>query len=216
MKVVIPYRDDRNDGAELRYAIRSMVKHFTCMSGVVLVGDRPSWYIGEHIQMSDVPGRKEFSIYSKLKAVNGVVLYSNDDFFALKDFDDTLPYYFSGICGSYRGGDRTYRDMYKACPPEWLNFDIHVPMVINTELFEWSSADRPIKTQYANSNNLPGTQLDDLKLRGPFAYSDMQMLTQDKPFFSLNGNAMYPPIHKFLNDLYPIPSRYEYTGDKSI
>lgn len=213
MKVVIPYTDDRLDGAELRYAIRSMCKYFKDMTGCILVGDRPSWYTGEYISCNDIPGRKEYSIYNKLIQVQGVVLYSNDDFFALRPFGSDLHYYYYNNVKNVGARNATYRELYNNCPSHWLNYDIHVPMVIDTTRFEWGAADTPIKSTYANSIGVEGVQLEDMKITGAHTAMGMRMLTDGRPFFSLNGNALYPGIKEFLQQSYPDLSPYEYPGN---
>src|SRR5574339_852409 len=135
MTALIPYKHDPHNGLELRYAIRSLVKHFKPLTDITVIGDLPGWYLGKHIFHPDTPKRKEYSIYSKLMQVQDKVLYTNDDFFALKDFDESLPNYYSGTCGSKRPIDRTYRELYRNAPSEWLNFDIHCPMIIDTRLY---------------------------------------------------------------------------------
>ena len=70
-----------------------MVKHFKGMSGVVLIGDKPDWYCGEHIPAADT-GAKEWNIVKKiLLSPYEDFIYSNEDFLAPQDFDETLPNY---------------------------------------------------------------------------------------------------------------------------
>lgn len=198
MKLLIPYRLDINNGYELRYAIRSMVKYFTPLSGVVLIGDKPNWYIGEHIPYPTEPP-KERNIYNKLMQVQGIVLYSNDDFFSLQPFDETLPNYYKGLCSDYKTHDKNYKDLYRACPAGWLDFDCHCPMIIDTTKFKWLSADMPIKSVYGNMNKLPGTKFVDLKIRGE--WPDLK----GRDFFSTHDTADLSR----LSELYPEPSRHE-------
>lgn len=199
MKLVIPYRLDPNNGYELRYAIRSMVKHFKPLSGVVLVGDCPKWFTGEHILCADIEGRKEYSIYNKLKQVKGIVLYGNDDFFALQDFSTDLPNYYKGLCSEYRGYDKKYKDLYNACPAGWLDFDCHCPMIIDTDKFNWLAADMPIKSIYGNTNNLPGIRITDVK------FTDKITDLTGLPFFSTKETCDL----SILSELYPDKSKYE-------
>lgn len=207
MRLVIPYKT-QGEGVELRYAIRSMFLYFKDITGCIIVGDKPDWYTGEHIQFPDEFGRKEFSIYQKLMQVQDTVLYSNDDFFALKPFGADLPYYYTGKVRDYAGKDKRYRDLYRACLPTWLNFDGHTPMIIDTKKFEWI-VDRPIKTYYANQNNLPGTPLIDLKITGKYLYSEYKNLIKGRPFFSTKDNEDCPNMVKLWNELYPTPSPFE-------
>lgn len=210
MLLVIPYQNDRKNGLELRYALRSMVKHFTALSGIVLVGDRPSWYCGEHIPREDAtPKRKEYNIYEKLMQVSGTVLYSNDDYYARADFDEGLPNYYEGTCGQKHPVDKVYRELYDNCPAEWLNFDIHTPMIIDTTRFTDWPIDRPIKSAYANTLKLPATFLVDCKIRGTVTYREAVERIKDRPFFSTHGNAERGGLPRLLNELYPVKSKYE-------
>src|SRR5688572_313306 len=208
MKAVFPYTYDPDHGEELRFAIRSMVKHFKPFSGVVVVGDCPIWYTGEHIQCNDIPGRKEFSIYSKLMQVRETVLFCNDDHFALQDFNETLPNYYDFPCKEKKPVDKTYKDLYAACPPHWLNFDVHCPMIIDTTVFEWI-IDRPIKTYYGNQHKVQGTRYADCKLRGELSSGEIIQRIKGRPFFNTHGNSKLAGMPVILRQLYPEPSEYE-------
>lgn len=211
MIAVIPYRLPKHGSDELRFAIRSLVKHFRPLEDIIIVGHPPLWYTGKYIPMTDVPGRKEFSIYRKLMAcgISAQVLYTNDDYYALEDFDETLPAYYWGTCGSKRPADRVYRRLYGNCPGEWLNFDIHTPMVIDTSRFTDWPIDRPIKTAYAYAAGLIGVALPDCKIRGNPEVEDIMEMIQDRPFFSTSDNAGRPGVSAVLNALYPEKSPYE-------
>lgn len=187
-----------------------MAKHFKDMTGCLVVGDKPDWYKGDHIFYADIPNRKEYSIYRKLILIKETILHLNDDFFAQRDFDSNLPNYYSGTCRQKAMllTDRTYKELYANCLPEWFNFDIHCPMVIDTTRFEWE-IDRPLKTYYGNQNKLPGTILPDCKFRGDLTYSEVKERIEGKPFFSTHDNADKPGVLKVLNELYPDPSKYE-------
>lgn len=211
MKCVIPYRYDSNHGEELRYAIRSIVMHFKELSEIIVVGDCPIWYTGTHVHADDIPGRKEFSIYSKLIKVQDRVLYTNDDYFALRPFDSNLPNYYDYFCRDMQAmsTDKMYKDLYGACPPYWLNFDLHCPMVIDTRLYDFWEFDRPIKTYYANTVGVAATSYSDLKLRGELEYSEIKRRIKNRPFFSIADNINRGGMPHVLKELYPLPSPYE-------
>ena len=212
MRLIIPYRHDPSNGFELRYAIRSMVKHFKGMSGVVLIGDKPDWYCGGHIPAADT-GAKEWNIVKKiLLSPYEDFLYSNDDFFAAQDFDETLPNYYSTelrtarVHGKYVGRVINCRSVY----PDGLFYDIHTPMVINL-------------TKYREANNLPQTKEYLCKsLYGNFIGGGVQLqdnkirngkLIPPGPFFSTNDRTC-KMIN--LNELYPVKSDYEMDINTSV
>jgi hypothetical protein len=207
MRLIIPYTLDTLNGLELRYAIRSMVKHFKPLSGVVVVGDKPDWYIGEYIAYP-TQGAKEKNIYEKLMQVQGTVLYSNDDYFALQDFDETLPNYYNGNC-QRRPGDRVYRELYSNCPSEWLNFDVHCPMIIDTTKYPEWVIDRPIKTFYGNWNKLEGSETTDCKIRGDADYGEVMERIKGREFFSTLMNYEREGIIKVFQELCPEKSYCE-------
>lgn len=186
------------------------------MTGLVLVGDKPKWFKGEHIPYRDIAGRVDYNMYAKLMQVKPEeVLYSQDDVFALKPFDKNIPNYYSGTCAekALSSASGRHKTQYKNCPPGWLNFDVHCPIVIDTSKFTWSGnylhQDRPIKTNYCNQNNLPGEPLQDLKFGNKQTYQEIKSIINEKPFFSTSPFCMNNDMIKVLNELYPEKSDYE-------
>lgn len=209
MKLLIPYRLDINNGHELRYAIRSMVKYFKPFSGVCVIGDKPYWYTGEHIDCRDNSPFKERNIVNKvLGSPYEDFLYSNDDFFALKPFDETLPNYYSGTLSDAKvhGKYILRRDAVKFIYPDGLFYDIHTPMVINLAKYreannvDWEHKEYLCKSLYGNFIG-GGELLPDCKIRQG---KDIP----DAPFFSTNERTA-----KMINLelLYPQKSDYETT-----
>jgi hypothetical protein len=195
-----------------------MVKYFKDMSGLVLVGDLPKWYTGEFIPYRDIAGRVDYNMYAKLMAgaKGETVLYTQDDVFALKPFDQSIPNYYSGTCGekALTSASGRHRTQYKNCPKEWLNFDIHVPMVIDTSKFTWSGNylhnDRPVKSNYAGQNSLPGTHLCcDVKFGNAHTYEQIKSIIDEKPFFSTSPFCMNAAMVQVLQELFPDKSIYE-------
>jgi len=84
---VYPYMAQLAQGQELKYSIRSLCKYVNFDFDVVIVGDKPNWYNGKHIQTGKVRGinfAKAFDINYKLKAMCESELIS-DDFIYLYD-----------------------------------------------------------------------------------------------------------------------------------
>lgn len=208
MIVVIPYKDDGCNGHELRYCIRSMVKHFKDMTGVCLIGDKPTWYTGEHIAAKD-EGRKEQNIVNKvLSSPYENFLLCNDDIFALKDFYSSLPLYYSMKLKHYKGGGRYPERVNNVIElyPDGLMYDIHKPMVINLEKYkeanskaDWDKKDYLTKSVYANYIG-GGEQLDDYKIKTG------SVVDMGRPFFSTNN--LTGRLIRF-EEIYPNASQYE-------
>lgn len=219
MRVVIPYRLSRDGEAlELRYAIRSMYKHFVDMTGVLLIGDKPEWYCGDHIHATDIPHRKEFSMMRKVASCpDGHFMYSNDDFFALQDFTaDGLPCYYEKTCADLLNSHRygQYRRLYEACPGSWLNYDVHAPMLMERGQFKRSwhlmREDQPIKTMYMQGQRTDRSQyLADAKLKGEHTYRELKFHIKDRPFFSTSDDCINPDLIRLFNELYPYASPAE-------
>lgn len=176
------------------------------MTGVLLIGDKPKWYNGEHIQMADVD-RKEYSIMLKIKSCPYEdFLFSNDDIFALQDFDHTIPNYYSSTlaAATVYGKYVQRRDNCLTVYPKGLFYDIHAPMVVNRDQYavannvDWDKRDYLCKSLYGNYIGV-GELLPDCKLRksGP---------VPDVPFFSTSNytSRLIP-----LQNMYPDASEYE-------
>lgn len=217
MIVVIPYTDCKHNGTELLYAIRSMVKHFRAMTGLILVGDLPRWYKGDYLPYRDVPLRREYSMY--LKAMAGAnaadekFLYTTDDHFALSDFDKTLPNYYNTTCAdkALNSTSGRFKKLYANCPREWLNYDVHVPIVMSK--FNWSShrleTDTPIKSTYANMAEVTGTQARDCKFFNNHTYDQIKAIIATKQFFSTSPFSQNKDMIRVFDELYPEKSKYE-------
>jgi hypothetical protein len=219
MRLVIPYRLPADGGIELKYAIRSMVKHFKPLSGVLLIGDKPEWYTGDHLPYADLKGEKERSMQLKvLRAPDEVFLYSNDDYFALENFYSTFPNYYDTTCRDLaeRHPIASYREIYNNCLPSWLNYDVHTPMLMTRQRFKAAyhrmDAQTPIKTTYGNFQFgliKPPVYLCDMKIRGPHSDAEIEYSIKDRPFFSTHDSAINEAMISIFEKLYPDASIFE-------
>lgn len=190
-----------------------MQKHFKSMTDVVLMTTTPpDWYIGKYIPFTDVPDKPATSILRKMLGA-GVedFLWCADDHFAVRDFDIDLPNYYNKH--RHRVGV-SLRGMLSNCLPDWLNYVVHAPMIINRtklqQAVEWAGdREYPIKTLYANYNKLPGVPMTDCKFRDRNSYTHIKAMIKRQPFFSTHENAILPDMFRVLNELYPLPSLYE-------
>lgn len=207
MTLLIPYTDCGRDGYELRYAIRSMVKYGN-ITGCLVIGHKPTWYTGEHIPWLDKPGRKEWSIVSKVcLCPYEEVIYSHDDIFAMQPFIN--PVYHSGPLkdtvkeGGYPERIRNTMTLY----PDGLHYDCHTPMYIITRLYreahskcEWEKREYLSKSVYGNMMG-GGLYLPDHKMR-----TIIDKVPEGRPFFSTMG---FIARKMNLPALYPEASPYE-------
>lgn len=161
MRVVIPYKREPNN--DLLYAILSIQKNYEPLQEIIVVGDQPAFkFDGTVIHCHDQRD-KEYSIFNKLKRVPGEVLFTNDDIFFLNKVNE-VPNYYRGLCSDRKADSPYYRRMYAKCPAGWLDYDVHCPMVINTDNFKWGGA-MPMKSQYGNTAGVTGTLTTDFKAK---------------------------------------------------
>lgn len=194
-----------------------MVKHFKPLSGVLLIGDKPEWFTGDHIPFADIPGEKERSMQLKvLQAPDNCFLYSNDDYFAQEDFNISLVDYYDTDCRDMaeRHPIDSYRKMYNNCLPHWKNYDVHTPMIMIRNFFKAAynkmDAQTPIKTTYGNfMDGFPNKCLTDCKIKGEYSLQEIIYATKDRPFFSTHNNAINADMINFLESKYPDASPYE-------
>lgn len=102
--IVYPYLHQLSQWDELKYSIRSVCKNFKEPFEIVIIGDKPTWYNGKHIQTTPIRGRKftrAFDIARKLEIIcksemiteNFVYMYDDQYFInstELKDFDGAV------------------------------------------------------------------------------------------------------------------------------
>lgn len=225
MRLVIPYKHVENT-IELRYSIRSVLKHLPGITGVLLIGDKPEWFAGDHIPMADIhwpdkPDRiwKERSMQLKILACQDeFFIYSNDDSFLNEDFTrDTLPAWYDKYCWEMARDNSiaNYRAMYEACPHTWKNFDVHAPILMYSQRFRKTyeqmldeGPQTPIKTTYCR-DFYKGTSIVDIKIRDEYNLPELHELVDGRPFFSTHQRAINIPMEQFFQDKYPNKSVYE-------
>ena len=192
MRVVIPYRWTSN--SDLEYAVKSIILNYEPLQQIIIVGDTPKFaFDGQVIPCPD-PHHKERNIYEKLKRVKGEYLFTNDDIFFLRKIN-AVPDYYKGYCSEYGRQSPYYKKLYAACPEGWLDFDVHCPMVIDSDRLQWLG-DMPLKSQYGNSVGLKGVFTEDFKIR------TLQDVNLDRDFMSIHTgiSKVITPLLKRLFD----------------
>lgn len=86
--VVYPYLHQLSQGNELRHSIRSLCKHLYFDFDIVIVGDKPDWYNGKHIQTTPIRNInfcRAFDIARKLQTIVESDLISDDFVYCYDD-----------------------------------------------------------------------------------------------------------------------------------
>lgn len=237
ISVVIPYKFNHHGEPELRYALRSIVKHLKGYGEIYIIGDLPTWVRNvRHIPTPDIDRQfdrdmwKERNIYEKVrrasyyKFVTDDFYFTNDDHFLLQDFNaSTFPLHWaSDIEDDMKRKDlyvntinNTY-ELIQAGEAPFQNYDTHCPIVYNKRLFrnledlDWSKKwGYCIKTAYCGANGLRGEFYPDLKIRGQHSAESIRRAIAGRQYFSTDNNAWGQSLRQVLEELYPEPSKYE-------
>lgn len=227
MTIVIPYKDDILSGVELKFALRSIDKHLTGFTNVVIIGEPPEWYNGESVYVKDCVGRKQFNIYSKLLVaceLNNVTdefIMFNDDHFLLKPLDvseikNWHDGYLSDTINKNHGA--RYRETIAntlQIIPGALNYDIHTPCIYEKAMFKKLFHNRTdeicIKSYYFYfyDHADPNNSMRDFKVNQLLSKEAIHELIKDRLFLSTSTNGMKKPMIELLEELYPNKSQWE-------
>jgi hypothetical protein len=95
-----------------------------------------------------------------------------------------------------------------------LNFENHVPMLINKTKFneamgyKWTTFGFLIKSLYANTLKIKGTLEPDMKINYPYKVEELKAMTSERKFFS--SDKLVPTnLRMFLQELFPLKSKFE-------
>jgi hypothetical protein len=188
------------DNEELRYSIRSVVKNLP-PGNIWLVGDKPDWYTGNFIKVKD--GRDKFdnikrcmSAIIKNEDISDYFVSMHDDFFITSKMDN-IPTLYGGLLedkastykklspsSAYTGLlNNTYRRLKKLGIENPLDYDIHVPMVMNKNMLK-QIIDMPYleRSNYGNIFGIGGTLTNDVKV-----YSEGRLMSRSYDF--INGDS---------------------------
>lgn len=156
LQFIIPYYLAESRSDELRWCLRSIHKHYQGQAHVTLIGDKPDWYVGHHInkpRLRSQPFRRYRDSLSKIDMIrycNEIgpdVMWVMDDCYFLRSF--TASDFAQGRINDRKpgsGGDEwnimlrlTQAAQIKTGLPV-LDFSCHLPQMINRdrwhEMFE--------------------------------------------------------------------------------
>ena len=214
---------------ELRYSIRSAVENFP-HNDVWVIGGRPSWYSGNFIRVIDEGNKfdnikKCISVIPSIEKISQDFVLMNDDFFFLK-YIEKIPVYHGGLLKDkidkyFELGSRkyprlllkTFTDLSGQGIKNPIDYDIHVPMVMNKTMLDESiqKAYFPRST-YGNFHQIGGQLISDVKAYGaksPLTSRSHDFLNTDSEFVSTEDSSFIELYEKILKDRFLTPSKYE-------
>lgn len=214
--VLIPYRATPDDGAELKYALRSLKNLKNWNGEVIIAGDKPRWMVNvTHIQVE----RSNHNPYhdSENRAFAALIddrlpedfIFSNDDIFITEPIEVTYLHQ-----GTISTEGRGYHISQKKKTREWLaergfstfDYDLHTPMLMNKtkrlkvhKVVQESINKISLKPRsiYGNMFAVAGEVYEDRKARG-----------QELPQAPIISTSTFV---KELEQMFPEPSKFEST-----
>ncbi len=217
----------KHQNAELKYSLRSIVKHLSNVGRVFVVGEcAPFLRNVLHLPCQDTHKIPDLNIRDKILAacncdvVSEDFLFFNDDHFMLKPFDAVrFPNFFKGDLrdaieprnmDSYRQRLTNTHDQLKAKGMTTMNFDIHTPIIYNKKKFkdiimkfDWKVHEGlVVKSLYGNALKLEETFLRDTKV------SSSAQIRQDSICFSTFPN-IGQELQAYLKAQYSKKSQFE-------
>jgi len=229
MDYVYIYREGPGD--ELRYSIRSLAKNAP-EGRVWLVGGKPEWFNGPHIPVKAVGGKFKnisecYFVIARCEEISESYVLMNDDFFvmdkiseiptlhggSLKDkISDYISMLGPTMYATILGRALTFLKKKKINEP--LDYDIHVPMVINRhEFLELVPRDTMApRSIYGNMANVGGKQIKDVKTYNNPNYikRSYEYDVVNSPYISTDDDTFEELFNQTLKDMFPEPSKYEY------
>lgn len=218
MDVLIPYQQSSFN--ELKYALRSICL-YQPHDEVILIGDIPEWYSGKHIPATDIHGRPEFSVTSKI--LKGIECCSEDfilwqdDIYKL-NHKEIKPFYCNTLKDALflrqEGRFRNIMANTVELFPDGYYYGGHTPMVINGKKFQeavekcWIKDLIP-KTMYGNYANIGGELVEDCKIKGTTSYDFIKEFIQGKDYFSTGHYSVNKDMVRVLDELFPEKCKYE-------
>lgn len=209
------------DNEELRYSIRSVDKNLT-HNNIWLIGSKPSWYLGNYIEVKDKSIKLEnirncLSIIPTIGAISDDFILMNDDFYILKPMG-IVPTYNGGLLDdkiaryvAQYGSTRYTRVLAEASKQlkkqgikEPLDYDIHTPMIMNKhKLKEVVQMNLAPRSTYGNIFNIGGIKINDVKV---YKYNNTINLSHG--VLSTEDNS-FRLVKEKLSKYFEFSSKYE-------
>jgi len=221
------------ENEELRYSIRSVIKHFPDAK-IWVLGNKPDWYTGNFVPIRNI-GEKFTNIANccyeaaRHPEISDPFVWMNDDFFIMKPLESILPLhrgslkeradrYAQGISTSYYNKllHATYSQLVSRGIEDPLDYDVHMPLVMDKEgtleALKTTRIGRTLpRSMYGNLASIGGSKVGDVKVysSSAFAFKSYDYLNGDFPYLSTEDSSFEDVCENVLKDAFPDPSPYE-------
>ena len=222
-----------DDNDELRYSLRSLTN--LPHDQVWVSGYRPYWV--ENVQVikgNTHPMNSNANVYNNLlramecDEISDQVIVFNDDFYVTEPVTTIKPWYLATLAEHYNSPDTSCNPTRtqslvktEAVLRDWgvdepLSFELHTPFVVDRERmrdilvrFSIHQPNNPLQARslYGNLVDEYALQHDDVKAYGSGSLN--------RPFHSTFAGS-FPYFRQDLDELFPDPSRYEYSRSMSM
>lgn len=195
---------------EIRYSIRSVVKYHP-NANVLIIGEKPEWYAGDHIYMPDDSIRYVNKWNKVIRACQEFdsFVQMDDDFFLTEPFEPIV-YYDGSLQEKYRISHKRstqYADMIKRTHlkfPKAKNYLLHIPLPVKSDVLKEPDKRVSLRTFYGcKQEYFPEVERKDVKS----GYTTLKTKL-DEPFFSTTDHIGRSP--KQVTQLFPNKSKYEH------
>ncbi len=206
------------DNEELRYSIRSIVKNCN-VENIWVVGGKPSWYSGNYIEVRQNLSKyknahNNFKHICESSEIPEDFIFMNDDFFVTKQTENITTYFDRTLLNKIERyenilGRNSYINRMKATQQKLLsmqidtplNYEIHVPMLINKNNFKkivGINHNLLYRSMYGNVYGVEGDEMEDVKV---YDSVNMQSLSYDYTSNKYNFlSTEYGSFIKLKND----------------
>jgi hypothetical protein len=202
---------------ELRYSIRSVSESFPD-ANIWVVGGRPDWYTGNHIQTlqnDDKYSNAIENLYAicNSKDISDSFVLMNDDFYIVKNIDSVLSYHGGLLSEKVDQYQRinpnsnytrklaaTYKKIRSIGIEKPLDYELHVPMVMEKENLRKSlSYGKNLlwRSIYGNLFDVGGEKMEDVKVyvKGPLVLKSYN-LNKDSHTYLSSADSSFDLILK--------------------
>jgi hypothetical protein len=224
MNLYIPYSAARDvlKGLELKYALRSIEKYLTGWGKVILIGERPEWFMGTTYWHWDVAALKETSIHGKMIIAAAIdesddenILMWHDDHYLLQplNVNDFKQWYSSSLAYEITRphGPRYQKALTNTLDrfPNERYFDCHTPIIFNKKNLQQLNWDKEycLKSLYCNSFPDESEYMEDLKIDTYMSKEEIKKKIEGRLF--LSTGCVHDPMIEVLNELFPDKSKFE-------